>query len=598
MSAFEFVLYVVFTVGIFLIAIGIFFYNTRHEDKFVEKKIKKIKHENKKDKVVEFKKNQNFDWDIYEDDLTFDDKRFLGFDIWEFQETAITRIKKLKIDFEQNDSLYFNLIEILMLIDKYGEFITINENGEFVIGRMYLSNFIKQLSYDIELINLLHEIKLEYLSTTKDIEIDAREIFFIMKNAKNFGLGNVENHVQFFQFVNKNKSGIIIEEKSLNSDRGTNNIKIIISDKGVSESQKNIKKDSFTKKDITPKEELQNVVDMYSSDLKKEMLENGFTKLTYSDGTVVIKNGLWEIIDVKTLEDIKLEEEALKERMQKENHKKAVGIANEVVASLESEGSKKNIKEAKREALISDYKNDINLQGMPTKNMSDNFIDSKYFVPLKRTDFYFYNNGTEKSFYNYFTKVFSEDGFDKAIRTLSSENLFQLLGIFFQDDFNRIVLNYHTKEKVNLPLIFKDERNYYLSYELVIYILLNLIKEKDVLLERTITNISGFSMRYPSPFIDSFSSHYRDVFHSDIFLYEKEINHFFKYFLFDGKYYKANFLIFNQKFIEHIRIQNEALTEQINKIFILNKDDVDNLLKNGEVFYQITLRNFKKDFDE
>ncbi len=74
MSAFEYILYVVFTVGVFLIAIAIFFYNGRHTSVKKEKKIKKINHEKKKDKTIEFKKNENFDWEIYEDDLTIDDK--------------------------------------------------------------------------------------------------------------------------------------------------------------------------------------------------------------------------------------------------------------------------------------------------------------------------------------------------------------------------------------------------------------------------------------------------------------------------------------------------------------------------------------------
>ncbi len=405
----------------------------------------------------------------------------MGFDIWEFQETVLGRIAQLKKDFEHKDSLYFNLIEILMLIDNYGEFIKISDDGEFIIKKLYLFNFINKLSYDIDVINSLHEIKREYLSVSNEIEIDAREIFFIMKNAKNFGLGNVENHVQFFQFINKNKSEIIIDDMSINLN-DSNNIKIIVSD-DIGDEFNQTSDGIIVKKTLTAKEELQNVINSYLTEIEKETLDNGYTKLTYLDGTIVIKNGPWEIVEVKTLEEIKKEEEELNEKKAKEEHKKVGEVANKVMATVSVEiEDKKTILEKELEENKS-IKEDKHQEEVLTKNEQvARESESKFLLPMKNKNIYFMENGREKSYYSFFENISSDKDFDKAFRTLNKNNILILLGIFFNEDFFNVTFTDDNNLKKSVSLFVTDGRNFYLSYEFVIYVLLNLVKDKDVLL--------------------------------------------------------------------------------------------------------------------
>ena len=226
MEIYEIVFYFLFFLITTLTSVGIYFYNKRHKNISSNKKRVDYHHE-KKDKTVEFKKNKKFDWDLYEDELKDEDKKFIGMDAWDNENVALFRIDEIKNEFNNNDFVLFYLVEILLLIESYGKEIKLNDNGEFVISKLYLSSFINGLEYNIELITKLENIKREYINTNENIEIDAKEILFIMKNAKSFGLGNVLDHTQFFQFVNKQKENIVVDGIEANQKNDYSLIKII-----------------------------------------------------------------------------------------------------------------------------------------------------------------------------------------------------------------------------------------------------------------------------------------------------------------------------------------------------------------------------------
>ena len=158
MSYLEEIFYVFFTVLIMVFLIGLFFYNKRHSSN-----VKKIKRSNyystNKDEIIEFKRNKIFQWDLYKSDISVDERGFLGFDIWESENFAKNRVDELKCEFQKTTSVLLYMVEMFLIIEDYGENITLNKKGEFVIPLSYLSNFILNLTYDIAMIRKVESLK-------------------------------------------------------------------------------------------------------------------------------------------------------------------------------------------------------------------------------------------------------------------------------------------------------------------------------------------------------------------------------------------------------------------------------------------------------
>jgi len=195
---------------------------------------------------------------------------------------------------EEKEIVLFTMVEILILIEKYGREIMLNENGEFVIPKIILDSFVENLEYDIELVKLLEKIKEEFVQSQKLINIDANEIFFIMKNSKNFGLENIVDHKQFFQFVNIKKDKIIQGDitsaifEDEYSDK-SNCIKVIVEDE--------IDQDTFLSnkknEELLFEEKVQLTKENFNT-IKTEITEEGYTKITYPNETVVTLDGPWK----------------------------------------------------------------------------------------------------------------------------------------------------------------------------------------------------------------------------------------------------------------------------------------------------------------
>ncbi len=573
MELYEIIFYILFFIILFLVGIGIYFYNKRHKNIFTKKKRVDYYHE-KKDNVIEFKKNNKFDWDLYEDELKDDDRKFIGLDSWDNESVALFRIDEIKNEFNNNDFVLFHLVEILLLIDSYGKEVILNDNGEFVISKLYLSSFINGLEYNIELITKLENIKREYIKTNESIEIDANEILFIMKNAKNFGLGNVRDHTQFFQFVNKQKENIIVDGIEVSHD---NYIKIIIDESYNSISDKS---SIEVKNEISTKDSLSKILITMKEEMKTEFLDNGCLKVTYPDGTVIIKDGPWDIKEVITPEDLLLEAE---------NKTKAI---SKTVVLLEDINN--IIEPSSKEKLLQNKKEISELEVIQEEIIE---VEDKLLIDLDiniATNIYFKYKDGEKSFYDYFEDITSLDSFDNALKNLERNNLLIFLSAVLNKNFIKKDINYLNNTKFEFNFFITDGKKYYIVYEYFIYMLLTLIKNKNSFLsEHVLANKDNFSMRFPVPLVKSFKDAYKNNFGKEIFYEFNSKYYFYKHFSIGDKLFKSNLLILDNELIKHLNENNPTILESATLMRECSKDDIVKYKKIKQDFHSIYFSEFK-----
>ena len=568
MELYEIVFYIFFLLIMIALAIGIYFYNKRHKNIFKDELQGSYNHK-QKDKIIEFKKSAKFNWDLYEDDLCEDDKKFIGLDIWDQRVTALLRIKEIKEEFANNDFVLFHMIEILLLIESYGKEVILNDNGEFVISKLYLSSFIDSLEYNIELINKLDLIKTEYIETNKNVEIDAKEILFIMKNAKSFGLGNIKNQSQFFHFINKKKDNLIVDNIDTSGD---NFIKIL--------TEENIKLDNHNSNiidDVSTKDSLSKILNSLKKDMKTRILSDGCFEITYPDGTIIIKDGPWDIKEVITPED-------------KLTDTKKINISNEA-EKLFNDIDNIIKPDEKEKILVPDTK--INI--LNRKEMME--FQYKLLLELNVTsqnNIYFKTPNGEKSFFNYFGIIETLEEFDKAIMQLDQNNLLSILSIVMDNNFIFKEINYLDTTLLNFSFFLTDGQKYYIVYEYFIYMLLQLIENKDKFLENNLLiNKTSFSMRFPVKIVNSFIESYQSKFNNNIFYTKETKYYFYKHFSVADKLFKANLLILDFHIIEYIVKNNATLLKNALEINELSKDDISNYKKNNNVIHPIYFNTFK-----
>ena len=573
MESYEIIFYILFFIILFILAIGIYFYNKRHKNIFAEGKEIYYNHE-KKDIVIEFKKNSKFDWDLYEDELKDDDRKFIGIDSWDNEKIAQCRIDEIKNEFNNNDFVLFHLVEILLLIDSYGKEVVLNDNGEFVISKLYLSSFINGLEYNIELITKLENIKQECIKTNESIEIDAKEILFIMKNAKSFGLGNVRDHTQFFQFVNKQKENIIVDGIEVSQD---NYIKIIVDDSNNLTDKFSLEKEN----ELSPKDSLSKILNTMKEEMKTESLDNGCLKVTYPDGTVIIKDGPWDIKEVITPEDL-LEEV--------EKKTQAIGktslLLDDINNIIEPVSKEKLLQEVNNKKEI--VKADIILEEMQEDKL---LIDLEINIA---TNIYFRNKDGEKSFNEYFKDITSLELFDSALKNLERDNLLIFIGAVLNKNFIKKNINYLNNTKFEFNFFLTDGKKYYIVYEYFIFMLLSLIKNKNTFLsENILANKDNFSMRFPVPIVKSFKDAYKNNFGNEIFYELNEKYYFYKHFSIGDKLFKSNLLILDSELIKHLNENNPIILESARLMQECSKDEILKYKKEKQDFYSIYFSEFR-----
>ena len=163
------------TLGIVLviIAILIYLYINRFE---VEERVKEFEYEDEElaEEAI-YEKNDEFDWEVYESELKFNDEKFLGYDFWKNKLSAETRILEIKKTYSEDPNIiFFTMFEALILIERFGSEIILKSDGVFSIPKFALDRFVNELVYDVALIKLIQNIKDEYVDTTELIELDAK----------------------------------------------------------------------------------------------------------------------------------------------------------------------------------------------------------------------------------------------------------------------------------------------------------------------------------------------------------------------------------------------------------------------------------------
>jgi len=209
---------VLFVVGTVITLILIYYYNNRHEYE-AEDEIDEFEVEVFPDKKELYKSNDTFDWNLYESDLKYDYDKFAGCDVWSSKEKAEERIKVLKSEYEKSkSSIDINMLESMMLVEKFGEDIVLDSNGVYRIKEINLDNFIETLDYDLETIKMIAALKDELNFSIENYEIDAKKIFYVMRNAKSLGFNNMNNNSQFFLFAKKHNNTTLDAELILNDE--------------------------------------------------------------------------------------------------------------------------------------------------------------------------------------------------------------------------------------------------------------------------------------------------------------------------------------------------------------------------------------------
>lgn len=185
-------------------------------------------------KKVFFNSSDKYNWDLYESDLSYDYDKFVGYDQWSGKKVADERINFLQKEYEKNNSsLKINMLEAMMIVEQFGEEIKLDITGVYRIKKINLDNFISNLNYTQDMIKLIASLRDEMEFSIENYEIDAKQIFYIMKNAKSLGLNNFNCNSQMFLFAKNNNNKIIDAE--INSDTINESSEIILATENFTE---------------------------------------------------------------------------------------------------------------------------------------------------------------------------------------------------------------------------------------------------------------------------------------------------------------------------------------------------------------------------
>lgn len=277
----------VFIVGTIIIMILIYFYNTRHE-LIVDDELDEFEVETKVGEKALYSSGNTFDWNLYESDLKYDYGKFVGYDLWKNEAAAKNRISDLREQYTRDNKLLkINMLETMMLINKNGEDVILDANGVYRIRKINIENFLDELDYTIETMKQIAELKDELEFSIDNYEVDAKKIFYIMKNARSFGLYNFNNHSQVFLFAKKHKSTTIDAEIILEDSKGMSEMNLLIEEFI-----------EYKEDDLVIQERKDDMFSAFKKIKQKTKIyhdEEGNRIIEYPNGQKIIKKNLWEI---------------------------------------------------------------------------------------------------------------------------------------------------------------------------------------------------------------------------------------------------------------------------------------------------------------
>lgn len=461
-----------FIIVVIVLMVLIYFYNVRHQ-LIIEDEVDEYEIENKNDKVV-VKKDDEFLWDLYETDVTHKFDHFLGFEKWKDKEEADKRIGIIKKAYLENGELLLTTIEAMMLIEKSSGNIILEEDGIYRVGKLDVINFVEGLEYGLETIELLSKLKEQINFNLENFEVDARKLFYIMRNAKTFGLYNLDDNSQIFMFARKSNS-LVIDETSDKKDIGI--IKILVEEfvSGNSSS-------SFSHAD---KETIINNIKVMRSKTKVEIDKDGNRVIEFENGQKIIKKDLWTVEEVEP--DIKLEKiKENKSEFQKVFQASSVDeVLNHDNVSLNQEKVSGDVQ--RKQEIITSEKNypqseydNSNMQS--AQEINNNFDPSKTFeiendlikrATLKGED------GNKLPLIDSMGIVQLREDFAKKLSLLRDSDIKTLLIYILSIDAAKINID----EKV-LNMIVLHNNNYFISIDYINYVLASLVKNRTEFLKK------------------------------------------------------------------------------------------------------------------
>ena len=486
MDKLDLIFSVIFIVGTVISMILIISYNKRHSlveeheyDDFVVEK--------KNPDGMLYESGDTFDWDLHESDLIHDFGDFAGFGLWKNKELASKRILTLKESYDKNNkSLKINMLESMIIISKYGDDITLDEDGKFRVNEIHMDNFMNGLEYDLEMIKLIAEIKEELNFSIENYEVDARQIFYIMKNAKVLGLYNINSNSQIFLFAKKHNSTIIDENKIIEDKFGISQMEIIVSELGGS-----IDNEVSDAKVIE-----ENIYEAFQN--KKRLTRvykdiEGRRVTEYPNGVKIIKNGLWEAEEIIE-EDKKVEKKSFYSLIGEED----VDDVMEGLSDSSSSSDGEIIGSSSKTSIVKNKKQNINIE-TNINHESDNIKNEIKILSFDRIRIK--NNEGELVYLDgYCDNIETVDDLMTELALFSSKNIRALLTLILMPSKTELLID----DKVYSMHFIEDDNRHFVSYESIFLVLLYCVKDKRRFIEDNQLIKDGGIIIYPSTLIVKF----------------------------------------------------------------------------------------------
>lgn len=490
---------IVFIAGTIITMILIYFYNKRHK-LIIEDELDDFVVEKKRGEKAIYKSSEKFDWDIYESDLRFNHEKFFGYELWRNREAAEKRIKVLKEAYAKNEhTLKINMLESMLLIDSFGEDITLDNNGIYRIKKIHIDTFIDNLIYDVEMVEKIASLKDELEFSVENYEVDAKKIFYIMKKAKSFGLYNINSHSQVFLFAKRHNNAVIDADIVIEDDNGISELDVIIDD-GIAYEEDG---DYFEEIEEKEKPDIFAAFKKLKARTKSYIDADGNKIIEYENGQKVIRKNLWEMEAIE-------EEEEKKENFNKPNKKqseftqaitpdpvdKIMEKSNqEVIENIDSHIEKaKLVKTSETQAATIEKVKEISTE----KEEEESEIQINNDA-LKRMRFYDGDNNRIPML-NFLGEINTLEEFEKAVSSLSDRNIKSLMISMLTIDFAQLKLS----DDFTTNLIFAADGKFYISHEYMALVLISLVKNRQqFLVDNQIMSANGL-LRYPIAIVDIF----------------------------------------------------------------------------------------------
>ena len=461
----------VFVIGTIITMFLIYFYNVRHKYE-VKEELDDFVVEKKPGEKALYESNDNFNWDVYESDLSFNHEKFFGYDQWKTKDFAEKRIKFLKDSFIKNPTtLQVNMLESMLLIDLYGKDVILDDEGIYRVNKIYINNFLDDLTYDMKMIDRISELKDELEFSVENYEVDAKKIFYIMKKARSFGLYNFDSQSQVFLFAKKHKNVTVDGDVIIEDRKGISQMDLIIDDNDALPSNF-----SSSKKGETEEGQAENKDDIFLAfkhilaTSKKYIDSDGNTVIEYANGQKVIRSGLWSF---EALEDEEDNQKQKKDWRQKTPFEAAFEPEPiDKIMSDDMEENKNNSSQKEKEPDSKNPKKELDEEIVTLKEEKDDNNDNKRLcfknVFLDRYKL-FADDNARKDIKYFLGELSSNEECLIAFTSLSDKNIKALMILFLTVDAAKL----ETDSDV-IDLIVELKGKYYISYEYIAMILLNM----------------------------------------------------------------------------------------------------------------------------